>query len=86
MVFPRYVSGAPNTLRALPKPASFARLLSQCMGVKRRLESRHVTLLVRRIRDLACYELDFSDLAAAVATIATIANGGSSDPSRGDGA
>ncbi len=77
IVFPRYVAGAPNALRALPKPASLARLLSQCMGVQRRLEARHVTRLVRWIRDLSCYELDFSDLGAAVATLVKIANGGS---------
>ena len=83
IVFPRYVAGAPNTLRALQKPVSFARLLSQCMGVQRRLEARHVTRLVGWIRDLACYELDFSDLGAAVVTLAKIANGGSPDSSPG---
>jgi hypothetical protein len=35
IVFPRYVASAPNTLRVLPKPVFFARLLSQCMGVQR---------------------------------------------------
>ena len=83
IVFPRYVAGVPNTLRALPKPVSFARLLSQCMGVQHRLEARHVTRLVGWIRDLSCYELDFSDLGAAVAAMVTIASGGSPCSSRG---
>lgn len=83
IVFPRYVAGMPNTLRALPKPAAFARLLSQCMGVQRPLEARHVTRLVGWIRDLPCYELDFSDLGAATATMVKIASGGSLYSSRG---
>ena len=83
IVFPRYVAGAPNTLRALPKPAALARLISQCMGVQRRLEARHVTQMISWIRDLSCYELDFSDLGAAVSTLVKIANGGNLSSSSG---
>ena len=86
IVFPRYVAGAPNILRALPKPVAFARLLSQCMGVQHRLEPRHVTRFVGWIRALACYELDFSDLGSAVATMVTVASGGSPYSAAGGGA
>jgi hypothetical protein len=80
------VAGAPNILRALPKPVAFARLLSQCMCVQHRLEPRHVTRFVGWIRALACYELDFSDLGSAVATMVTVASGGSPYSAAGGGA
>jgi hypothetical protein len=53
------------------------------MGVQRRLEARHVTQMISWIRDLSCYELDFSDLGAAVSTLVKIANGGNLSSSSG---
>jgi hypothetical protein len=85
IVFPRYAAGEPNSLRTLAKPAALARLLSQCTGVGALLETRHVARLVAWISDLRCYEMDFSDLGAAVADLITIATGGSEAPARRGG-
>jgi uncharacterized protein (UPF0276 family) len=72
IVFPRYEPGATTVLRAIDRPAALRRLLAESFVDRRRLDRGNVESLVQWMRDVDCFELPLSTLAAAVAELRTL--------------
>jgi hypothetical protein len=69
IVFPRYASNQSTEMRPLSAGDGLCRLMAHCSGLPGRLTQDHVQRMVRWIRGIACFELGFSDLDAAIQAI-----------------
>lgn len=70
VVFPRYVAGCETTLRPLSRVEGLRRLLSECVSAPEGLSITMVDTLVDWVRALRFWELQQSNLDAAIAAIA----------------
>ena len=65
IIFPKYVAGAENNLKPMPRAVALGRLMDQCMALRRRLDRDIAVELVLWIAGISCHELIFSSLDAA---------------------
>lgn len=68
-VFPRYVEGAPLSIRPLTPAETLARLIKDCIAVPRALSLACMATLVEMVEGMEAYEMVCGDLDAAAAAI-----------------
>lgn len=64
IIFPRYVEGAPVSVRPLSSIAAFGRLMDDCVAIPKPLALTDAAALASFIESVRCYELTGEDLAA----------------------
>jgi hypothetical protein len=69
IIFPTYQAGVQTKLVPLRRAEALGRLMDQCLGLRRRLNSDNVRAIVDWMRNIDCYELTHSCLDAAVDAI-----------------
>lgn len=72
IIFPRYQEGAPTRLQPVPRAEALGRLMSECLGLRYRLDRDRVRELVRWIGGIGCFQLTFSCLEAAADLICDV--------------
>ena len=72
LVFPRFGSREPTTLRILSKAEGLHRLLQQCLSLPHRLDRAQVARLVHWMRQVECLELPMSSLDTAVELVSQL--------------
>lgn len=69
MVFPRYALDASTEMSPLSTVDGLCRLMAHCCGLPERLTHEQIGGIIRWISGLACFELVFSDVDAAIRQI-----------------
>jgi hypothetical protein len=67
--FPLYSQQGPSKLEPLARSEAFARLMTQCLALRQRLDQDNVGRLIDWIAGIDCYALTFSSLEEAVALV-----------------
>ena len=70
LVFPRYVSWPKNELRRISKGDAFGKLFAAGHDLKGPFSESRVRIVTDWLRETPCFELEFSDLDAAIGRIA----------------
>jgi hypothetical protein len=73
MIFPRYDKDAATEMQPLARSEGLARLMSECLALRARLELATVESLVRWTERIECYSLTFSSLDEAVRLVQQVA-------------
>ena len=69
IVFPRYSTDAPSEMSPLSTVNGLCRLMAHCCGLPERLTHEQVGGIIGWISDVACFEMVFSDIEAAIRQI-----------------
>jgi hypothetical protein len=69
IVFPHYDKGSKTELQPIARSEALGRMMSECLGQKRRLDRNNVEQLIHWISGIHCYVLPFSSLEDAVELI-----------------
>lgn len=72
IVFPKYARNCESELRPITRGQAFMRITESGYDVPGGLDTDWMSITVRWLRDVPCYELPFSDVNRAVAALSTV--------------
>jgi hypothetical protein len=75
LVFPRFVSNAPTTLRPLSSADALARLLAECLAIPHRLDTESVATVVEAVEHASSWEVTTGELDGAAGQLMDLLQG-----------